>query len=278
MHVATCTTWFRCLFKMVQKIGQDSSEDGPEYAGANRGHKWFEMTVFSRWDSRGKCQMLCVDAPFDFPHELRNRLARRTAPLDFKDPFAMYSDVWDLITHYYDIAIWRPRRLWRGVFTPINEYMRHSIHLSEILQSALGTAQEIQLCRAKTYQSLDVANGVSETYKQQGHDYAAFQISLLRNLHLRCTSNQARLANETTITFNNITLQDSNFVKSITFLTMIFLPATFVSAVFSTTFYNFGNKELEVSDQVWIYWSIIIPVTVAVVALWRTVLKSQKRF
>ncbi|KAK4148418.1 hypothetical protein C8A00DRAFT_19745, partial [Chaetomidium leptoderma] len=186
----------------------------------------------------------------------------------FGHPFAMDTHLWDQIIVYHDIALSRIRISRRGVFNVMSELMHYSIDSSESLQSALGTAQEMQSCRAEIYKSLPVENGLRGTYKRQANSYAAFQVSLLKNLNLRCASHQARLADKSSLRFNNITLRDSNFVKSITFLTMIFLPATFVSAVFSISFFTFGDKGWEVSDQVWIYWATIIPVTVVVIVLW----------
>ncbi len=87
-----------------------ASEPGPEYVNSEKkGYQWYEMTVFARWDSSGKCQVLCIDVPFDFPTELHKSLQRRTTPLESRDPFAMSIDLWDQIIVYYDVAVWRVR-------------------------------------------------------------------------------------------------------------------------------------------------------------------------
>ncbi|RYO74280.1 hypothetical protein DL766_007592 [Monosporascus sp. MC13-8B] len=275
--VTSCTTWFRCLFKMIQKIPTGASEDGLEYCSTGKGYQWYETTVFSHWKSEARCQVLCVDVPFDFAEELKKALESRTAPLNFGDPFAMHVDVWDRIVVYYDISVWRvrdPVRMLekdptrrRDVFRPTHDHMRHAIHVSEILESAVSTAMEMQRCRAEIYKDLP-RDLLGKTYEQQANEYAAFQVSVVRNLKLRSESNQARLGQEINYAFNNLALQDNNFIKSITLFTMIFLPATFISGVFSTTFFSYGQRQWEVSDQLWIYWAIIIPVTIAVILLW----------
>jgi hypothetical protein len=84
--------------------------------------------------------------------------------------------------------------------------------------------------------------------------------------------------------FNNLAHEDNTVMKSIALLTMVFLPATFLSvcivtltifggaltqlqALFSTTFFNFGdNGRWQASPRQWIYWAITIPVTFIVVA------------
>jgi hypothetical protein len=97
---------------MLQQV-KYPSVDGPEYVTNMRGYRWFEVTLLSRWEAGGKCQILCIDAPPDLPMELQKVLAGRPAPLDFRDPFAMHTDLWDQIIVYYDIALWRVRDLVR---------------------------------------------------------------------------------------------------------------------------------------------------------------------
>jgi hypothetical protein len=79
--------------------------------------------------------------------------------------------------------------------------------------------------------------------------------------------------------------EDNTILKSIAVLTMIFLPATFLSvctsfliirilltsflALFSTTFFTFGTNGWEASGRIWIYWVITIPLSLAVIFLWR---------
>ncbi|KAK9773193.1 hypothetical protein AB5N19_11829 [Seiridium cardinale] len=66
------------------------------------------------------------------------------------------------------------------------------------------------------------------------------------------------------------TRQDSGQMRSIAILTMIFLPATFVSSLFSMSFFNWSPEEGEniLSPYVWIYPVITIGVTAIVVVLW----------
>lgn len=95
---------------MIEKIPADASEDGPEYCHtAKKGYQWYEMTVFCRWDSGVRCQILCVDVPFDFAMGLKKGLEARREPLNLGDPFAMQTAVWDRIVVYYDISVWRVR-------------------------------------------------------------------------------------------------------------------------------------------------------------------------
>ena len=72
---------------MVHKIGTKPHEaaphdNGPEYATAEKGYRWFEMSFFSRWDDSVTSQILCVDTPFDFPDELQKLLEKQDQPLN----------------------------------------------------------------------------------------------------------------------------------------------------------------------------------------------------
>lgn len=78
---------------------------------------------------------------------------------------------------------------------------------------------------------------------------------------------------------------DSNTMKAITILTMVFLPATFVCSLFSTGFFDFGNdggsggtttsgssggggqQHIRVAGQFWIYFAVTIPLTVVVLGI-----------
>jgi hypothetical protein len=103
-------TWFRCLVKMVRKVDKETHEDGPDYTNGKKDYRWFEMTAFTRWDhSPSRCQVLCVDTPFDFPDELLKALKKRPTPLDFRDPFAMHANLVDQMIICFDISVWRVR-------------------------------------------------------------------------------------------------------------------------------------------------------------------------
>ncbi|KUJ06555.1 uncharacterized protein LY89DRAFT_632689 [Mollisia scopiformis] len=84
--------------------------------------------------------------------------------------------------------------------------------------------------------------------------------------------------------------RDSSSMITIAAVTMFFLPGTFVSAIFSMTFFNFqqdgmGNQQFQVSEKWWYYLAVTIPLTVAVFAIWtiwqkwkfRNVLKDDEK-
>ncbi|KAI4240720.1 MAG: hypothetical protein L6R40_004965 [Gallowayella cf. fulva] len=67
--------------------------------------------------------------------------------------------------------------------------------------------------------------------------------------------------------------RDSSSLITIAAVTMVFLPGTFISAVFSMAFFNAGLDEhgkakLEVSPLVWYFPAISIPLTILVFGVW----------
>lgn len=64
-------------------------------------------------------------------------------------------------------------------------------------------------------------------------------------------------------------------------MTMLFLPGTFVSAIFSMVFFTFNgtNSTIDVSPWVWLYVAVTVPLTVLVFGLylyWRRRRESRR--
>ncbi|KAL2154651.1 hypothetical protein VTH82DRAFT_3327 [Thermothelomyces myriococcoides] len=192
----------------------------------------------------------------------------------------MHTNLVDQIIVYADVAIWRMRDLVRllektrldtgPIFGPTHELSRHTLHLSEVLEATLETLTTMQACQAAVRGKLK--EDLGETYREQAQSYVQFQISLMKSLKLRSDSNHRRLENEIDLIFNNIARQDNRVMKSIALLGMIFLPSTFISAIFSTTFFNFDEESnaWEVSDKIWIFLVTAIPATIITIVLWFT--------
>ncbi|KAK0668340.1 hypothetical protein QBC41DRAFT_322163 [Cercophora samala] len=294
------TTWFRVLIKMVRKVDSKHHDNLPEYVvDEKKGYRWFETTVFTRWDYPDKHQVLIVDTPLDFPDQLICLLHKASASekINFYDPLAMHTSLIDQIIVYSDISVWRIRdpvrqmersRMRTGaIFSEVHEMSRHAIHSSEVLEATIDTLKDLQRCRTMVHDSfpsrapstvaevsaakdVTTTTHLTQTYKHQASQYAQFQISLLKNLKLRADSNRERLKNEINTAFNNLTMQDNSVLKSIALLTMVFLPATFFSSLFSTTFFSYGDDgEWQVSGKMWIYWVTTLPATILIVILWR---------
>lgn len=100
---------------MVKKVGEDAHDEKPEYVTDNKGYKWFEMSFFTHWtqSNTNTSRIFCINGPPDFPNELQKLLHERAEPIDFRDPYAMHTNLVDQIIVYADVAIWRMRDLVR---------------------------------------------------------------------------------------------------------------------------------------------------------------------
>lgn len=102
--------------------------------------------------------------------------------------------------------------------------------------------------------------------------------SLGCTIHLLHTSPkhlfQERIQNQIQLAYNltaaglaEATRKDSQAMIAIAFITLVFLPPTFISTVFSTSFFDFGDGGI-VSRKFWVYWVVTVPITVFVNYLW----------
>ncbi|CAF9924567.1 MAG: hypothetical protein ALECFALPRED_002785 [Alectoria fallacina] len=115
-----------------------------------------------------------------------------------------------------------------------------------------------------------------------------FQSKLFKTLKSRSQALGDRLQNEINLAFNTVAQYDSRVVvrigkaaqkdnatmKTIALLTLIFLPGTFIAAIFGMGFFNFSmvdDNQLpkwSVSKDIWVYWAITVPVTGVTVLFW----------
>ncbi|GFG18681.1 hypothetical protein IFM5058_09251 [Aspergillus udagawae] len=198
------------------------------------------------------------------------------SPLDLKDPFCMHVPLIDEIVKLYDQSVWRIRDAVREIekrrveiganFENMNELSRHGVHVTEVLEAMVGTFLKIQEQQRRVYVCLPAE--INKTYQEQAQEYVSFQLLMIQNLLLRSKALYERLKTETTVAFNRITQRDSSVMKSISILTMVFLPATFMSTIFSTPFFQDDDGQWKVSDDFWIYWAATIPLTFVIFVIW----------
>lgn len=49
---------------------------------------------------------------------------------------------------------------------------------------------------------------------------------------------------------------------------MVFLPGTFIAAIFGMNFFNYSTGHLELSEQWWLYVAITVPMTIVTIGVW----------
>ncbi|TQW10350.1 Magnesium transport protein CorA, transmembrane region [Cordyceps javanica] len=80
-------------------------------------------------------------------------------------------------------------------------------------------------------------------------------------LNLEIAGEQRRIA--------HASKRDSTAMKMISLLGTLFLPGTFLASVFSMTFFNFqSNADPVISDKLWVFFLLTIPITAAIVGVW----------
>ncbi|KAI8948827.1 hypothetical protein F4801DRAFT_555357 [Xylaria longipes] len=70
---------------------------------------------------------------------------------------------------------------------------------------------------------------------------------------------------------------DSAAMKTLAFLTTLFLPGTFVATIFSTGLFNWQDSGMVVSELFWVYWALAVPLTIVVAVGWRLWWSVEKK-
>lgn len=198
------------------------------------------------------------------------------------------------IVKLQDLAVWEARDLARVVekhrgdlnpenpdYLRLHEIARHIIHVSETLTVATSTVKSIQTHHERFLTYMDDSGNVFWNHVRNRLSFHHHMLDSLRN---RSESNRARLANEIGLAFNTVAQYDSRVsveiskemrvdsaaMRTIAFVTLIFLPGTFISALFSMSFFDFDAEKniWAVSKKFWIYWVVAGPVTLISISLW----------
>lgn len=264
--LCTISTWARILTKKVLT----SKEKAPQH----KGYVWYEMAFFIRWSHPSSCRILCIDTP-PVMREGLAKVLNTLPPLEFRDPFAMLLPLLDEVLKLCDDNTWRVTKEIRNIekertkrpdFEELCNLHRHARHLVEVETVATETMERLVAKQQEIFGALQ--GPLTETYRHQAIDTLGFQLQIMKSLKWRVQASSERLDGEMNLLYNMLASMDSQVMKSITLLTMIFLPATFICALFSTTFFSFDVKSWKVSNQFWIYWAVVVPLTLVVVFMW----------
>lgn len=173
----------------------------------------------------------------------------------------------------------------------MHELARHAIHISENVGMAIKVIESLE------QEVLEVRQQVSGSFlnsAQESPDWTSMlrvvrsQKTLLQCAHGRADALTVRVNNEINLAFHvgserdghasaqmaRAMQQDSAAMRTISVLGLVFLPGTFVSAVYSMSFFQCsmdnepGVAAWSVSSEFWIYWATAIPLTVITVVIW----------
>ncbi|KAI1771683.1 hypothetical protein F4818DRAFT_200422 [Hypoxylon cercidicola] len=215
-------------------------------------------------------------------------LLQRLSDKELVDPYWSYVRILEEIVSLRGTSVWGLRDLIRRELSPtrdhrnlrekpkhnysqLHDMARHTIHVSETLDLSVRLIEDI----VQGHDQLMVPNSGIEPAHHKIRSRLAFISHALHSLRCRSTSNHQRLSNEIQLGFhmdsqydsqvsveiNHSTKSDSASMRWIAIVSLIFLPASLVSSVFSTTFFNTTNGTVSVTNDFWIYWVVLVVVT-----------------
>lgn len=272
--------------------------DRPNATDGLKQYEWYHLNVFVRWSySTQQTLILIFNRRPSIMERLPFLLLERLNLSGFSDPYWPYVSVMEEIVRLQDRSVYSIRGMVRNAectrvtpqqpepdYTRLHELARHSIHVQETLDVAIMTMNSILAEHENIMTNILNTNGSSKAIYKRNHKRLLFFGQLLFDLHARSASNKERLQNEIGLAFNTVAQIDSGIsvqinraaqsdsaaMRTIAFVTLLFLPATFIAALFSMSFFNHdkGSGSWTVSKQFWIYWAITIPVTVFTPLIW----------
>ncbi|KAI1434574.1 hypothetical protein GGR50DRAFT_391623 [Xylaria sp. CBS 124048] len=252
------STW--TYFEMKQLEG------GDEYS-------WYKLNVYIQWDrSTHKTIVLAFDTDPVVAHRLLN-LLRDPDPDCLCFPFWFYPHLLSEVARIEESAVWAIRDEVRAIETQVvsrgrpkpnyrhmHDIARHGIHVTETLDVAVETLQRM-LDRHDRLLQKDRSDDI--------HSQLQFFDSFIASMRCRSVSNDKRLLNEIQLAFNTVAQHDASTSLKVAVVALIFLPPTFVSAIFSMSFFNFSpDKGWFISDKFWLYWVFAVPTTIVTAAGW----------
>lgn len=258
-------------------------------------YSWYKINVFVHWQPHHSTILLFDTPPSlaaQVPDQLFDGISRKTT----YDPFWIYTHLLSEIVTLQDQMVWNFRTKIRTIeksraligeaqpdFSELHDLARHSVHFLETFGLATKTINDI--LRDHAGLRISPPPGRANAPPVPGvRDQLSFFDNMLENLKHRATSNHQRLHNEIQLSFNLVTQRDAKVslqlsgamqadgaaTKSLTLLASAFLPATFICAIFSMSFFsNEPETGWVVAGQIWIYFAFAVPVTVLTIALWR---------
>ncbi|KAH8591506.1 hypothetical protein B0O99DRAFT_598091 [Bisporella sp. PMI_857] len=164
-------------------------------------------------------------------------------------------------------------------YARLHEVARHAITVSEILGVNAKTLDHI-LKYHTDFREHSPRESRLDTTLRRTHQRLLLYAHMAYSMHCRCISYRYRMKNEIQRVFNVVSQDDarasveiakaikadSQAMKATSFIALVFLPPTYISAVFTTTFFDYGadSRSWGVSEKMWIYSAFVVPVTVQV--------------
>ncbi|KAG9693968.1 hypothetical protein KCU95_g6143, partial [Aureobasidium melanogenum] len=276
-------TWFRMI--VVKTV------NSPPRSG--RGYRWFEMSFLSSYTKRRNL-LLCFDTPKYISRNMLNVLVEEEHSDAATGPYGLHQLLLEQLMGFYDAGVWSIARTIRDsnrhsendkgteLFLKLDENARHSTHSIEATQEAA----RVVACIAQHCETLALRSSVHQELLISRCEIFKFHHTLMQGFLARAFANDRRVGHSKDLTLNvssgldrrfnqmiaALAREDSASMKAIAYVTMTFLPATFVSALLGMNFFNFSPDEhqghITYSHDLWIYFVISIVFTLIMFVLY----------
>ncbi|KAH7066300.1 hypothetical protein BKA63DRAFT_524148 [Paraphoma chrysanthemicola] len=154
-------------------------------------------------------------------------------------------------------------------FVALHNVTKYIAYLMEAANAMLLVVDDIQI------QSRSMPCDMDAGLVKQVVASLAYQKGLFRSENLRLKSLDKRMQNIINLAFNLVTQQDSHVMKrdsdsmkTIAAVTLLFLPMSTIATIFGSQFFNSESGVLHIADNFWLYWIIALPTTIIVIGSW----------
>ncbi|KAJ5085299.1 hypothetical protein N7532_010070, partial [Penicillium argentinense] len=262
-------------------------------------YDWSKINIFSRWiKDKATNKTKTGIIVFDPTEQINYENFQTQTEANTQDPFWAWPQILHEATNFQDSAVWGIRDVVRKIekqdrpegrpgpdYRRLHDIARHAIHVTESLDVAVQTLE--QILRQHQCYTGSIAGIPSQQHPNIPTDIQSqlgFSQSCLNSLRHRSISNEKRLQNEIQLAFNTVAqhdasvtvkisqamMSDNTALKTLAFVTFIFLPPTFISSIFSMAFFDFSpDSGFTVSKDMWIYWAFAIPTTLLTGVMWQ---------
>ncbi|KAK1252985.1 hypothetical protein MKX08_004172 [Trichoderma sp. CBMAI-0020] len=265
-----------------------NSEDLGHHKKNDINYKWVKLNAFVRWYAsskecpNGRTEIVLFDHP-EFAQEVGDFIIHELKPRELGDPFWAYPAMVEKVAALHDVCVWESRTLirnyekqrtqYRDPFDYLHEVSRHSLHINETLhvaESILDSMQKYHDHFTATELNSDEKVDRFDPFPQNIKNRLGLLQTTLTHLRHRAESNHERVKAEISLSFNKSAQIESGATRTISLAGLLFLPAAYITALFSTSFFNYDAPTgiWGFSHKFWIYWAVTIPVTALTIFLW----------
>ncbi|GAB7336821.1 hypothetical protein MBLNU13_g11327t1 [Cladosporium sp. NU13] len=285
--------YYTTAFRFLVKHRKNSP---PQRTSSTSIYRWEKLGFTTFHPSPKFFTILCLDVGDDARAHLHQQILGSKLAFLEAHPLSIHLLVLRYILESFDRAVWSWRDVVRELetsrlhrrfatardFDHMHEIARHLIHSTEMLTTALSVVEcMINECEV-------VSNGSDGQALSACRTELHFVSSLMKALLHRSGALEKRMENEIALAFHTNAQHDTSIAsqialtsqrdgqttKGISILGMLFLPGTYISALFSMSFFHFapsadgGSEQWTVSPKFWMYWVVTIPVTALTIGIW----------